>query len=78
MVLDHGSAIGNAIEEGLSPVPRGVEADGPPERASTPQAEAEDHRGQAGREQSDRRFAWILAVAESEEDGKDDGRGPEA
>src|SRR5208282_5911072 len=32
----------------------------------------------ASAEQPDRRFAWILAVAETKEDGEDDGRGPEA
>lgn len=30
MVLDHESAVRDAIEEGLGPVPRGVEADSPP------------------------------------------------
>src|SRR5437762_1249037 len=33
VVLDHDAAVGYAVEEGLGPVPRGMEADGPPERA---------------------------------------------
>lgn len=78
MVLDHGSAVGDPIEEGLGPVPCGVEPDRPPQRAGAPETEAENHRGQAGRKQSDRRFTWILAVAKSEEDGQDDGGSPEA
>ena len=48
MVLDHGSAVRDTVEKGLGPVPRGVEADSPPERARTPEAEAEDETCQAG------------------------------
>lgn len=42
MVLHHESAISNTIEKGLGPVPRGVETNRPPQRASAPQTEAED------------------------------------
>ena len=78
MVLDHESAVSDTVEEGLGPIPRGVESDGPPERAGTPEAEAEDHSAQSGGEQSDGRFARVAAVAEAEQDGQDCGRGPEA
>src|ERR1022692_1962719 len=73
MVLDHESAVGDTVEEGLGPIPRGVEADGPPERAGAPEAEAEDDSDQPGGEQSDGRFAGVLAMAEAEEDGEDGG-----
>ena len=73
MMLRHGPAVGDAVEERLRPVPCGVEADRPPQRAGAPETEAEDHAGQAGGEQSDRRFAWIIAVAEAEEEGQDHG-----
>jgi hypothetical protein len=78
MVLDHGSAVGDTVEERLRPVPGAVEADGPPEGAGAPEAEAEDHGGQAGKEQSDGGLAGVVAVAEPKEDGEDDGCGPEA
>src|ERR1700691_3255495 len=77
MVLDHGAAVGYSVEERLGPVPRGVQADGPPERAGAPEAEAEDHGGETGGEQADGGFARVVAVAEAEEDGEDEGRGPE-
>src|SRR5579872_2493170 len=73
MVLSHHPAVGDAVEEGVRPIPRGVEANGPPQRTGAPQAETEDHPGQTGREQSDGRFARVVAVAEAEENRKDDG-----
>jgi hypothetical protein len=57
----------------LGPVPCGVEAHGPPERTSAPEAEAEDHGGQAGAEKSDGGLTGVAAVAEAEEDGQDEG-----
>ena len=48
MVFDHESAVRDTIEEGLGPVPRRVEADSPPKRAGTPQAEAEDEAAEPG------------------------------
>src|SRR5580658_1182227 len=78
MVLGHESAVGDAVEERLAPIPRSVEADGEPERAGAPQTEAEDHGGETGGEQPDGGFAWILAVTETEENGKDYGCGPES
>src|SRR5208282_5753819 len=77
-VLDHGPAVGNTVKEGLRPVPRGVEADGPPERAGAPKTEAEDQADQAGGEQSDGGLTRVAPVAEAEEEGAEDGRGPEA
>ena len=55
-----------------------MESDGPPERAGAPEAEAEDHGSETGGEQADGGFSRVVAVAEAEEDGKDEGRGPEA
>src|ERR1035441_398556 len=77
MALRHSSAVGDAPEEGLRPVPCGVEADRPPQRAGAPETEAKHHADQAGREHADRRFARILAVAEAEEEGQDHGGSPE-
>ena len=72
MEFDHGTAVGDAAEEGLGPVPCGVEADGPPERAGAPETEAEDHGGETGREEADGRLAGIAAVDKAEEGGEDD------
>ena len=38
VMLDHDAAVGDAVEKGLRPVPRGMEADGPPQRAGAPEA----------------------------------------
>jgi hypothetical protein len=67
------SAVGNAAKEGLGPVPGGVEADGPPERAGAPEAEAEDQGDQYDGEQSD----GIFAVGKAEKEGQDHGGSPE-
>lgn len=40
MVLDHGSAVGDIVEEGIRPVPGGMEADGSPEGADAPEADS--------------------------------------
>ena len=45
MVLSHQPAVGDAVEEGLPPVPRGVKANRPPERTRPPEAKAEDEPG---------------------------------
>src|ERR1700690_3111411 len=71
-VLDHESAVGYAVEEVLRPVPRGMEADGPPEGPGTPQAETENHASQPGGKQSDGRFARVAVVTEAQEDGEGD------
>ena len=76
-VLNHEPTVGDAVEKGLAPVPRGVEADGPPERAGAPEAETEDHAGEKDGEQPDGGFARIPGMAEEEEDGEDDGGSPE-
>jgi hypothetical protein len=55
-----------------------VAADGPPEGTGAPEAEAEDEAGEAGGDQSDGRFARILAVTKTEEDGQDERGGPVA
>ncbi len=77
VVLHHESAVGHAIQERLGPIPRGVEADGPPERAGAPETEEKEHGSQACGEQPDGRFTGVLAVAEAEEEGQDDSGGPE-
>ena len=76
MVLDHEPAVCDAVEKGLRPVPRRVEADGPPERPGAPEAEAENKAGETGGEQTDGGLSGIFAVTETEEDGKNDRRGP--
>ncbi len=68
MELDEGSAVGYAVEKRLRPVPRGVEADGPPERTGAPEAEAEEESDKAGAEQADGGLAGIGSVAEAEEE----------
>ena len=78
MASDHQAAVGDAVEERLRPVPGCVEADGPPERAGAPQAEAEEETDEAGGEQAERRLAGIAAVAEAEDEGEDQRGGPEA
>jgi len=35
-MLDHQAAVGHAVEERFGPIPRGVEADGPPESTGAP------------------------------------------
>src|ERR1700723_1918484 len=67
MMLDHQPAIRHAIQEGLRPIPRGVKANRPPQRAGAPETQAENQSSKAGRKQTDRRFARIAAVAQSEE-----------
>ena len=72
MVLHHESTISNTIEKGLGPVPRGVETNRPPQRASAPQTEAEAQAGKAGGEQADGRLARIVSVTKTEEHGEGD------
>ncbi len=63
MVLGQEPAVWDAVEKGLCPIPRGVEADGPPERTGAPQAQAEDDADLSGGEQTDGRLAWVVSVA---------------
>src|SRR5271166_321808 len=77
-LLDHESAVGGAVEEVLRPIPRGVEADSPPQRTGAPQAEAKDEADQSGGKQSHGRFADVALVAETEQEREDEGRGPES
>ena len=78
VTLHHGAGVGYAVEEGLSPVPGGVEANGPPERPGAVEGEAEDQAGQTGGEESEGGFAWVALMAEAEEEGEDESGGPEA
>src|SRR5579872_3369064 len=55
-----------------------MKANGPPQRTGAPKAETENHPTQAGREQSDRRFAWVTVVSEAKKSGDDYGGCPEA
>src|SRR5438105_8937282 len=78
VVLDHDAAVCYAVEEGLGPVPRGMEADGPPERAGAPETEAKDEADEACGQQADGRLFGIFAVSETEADGEEQRAGPEA
>lgn len=78
MVLHQDSAVGDAVQEGLCPVPCGVEADSPPERAGAPEREGEDEGGEAGGEEAEGRLTGVGAVAEAEDEGEEGGGGPEA
>jgi len=73
MVLSGKPAVGDSVNEGLAPIPCAVEADGPPQRSSAPQAQAPDHASQAGGEQSDGRLPRVIAMAEAKENGEDHG-----
>ena len=78
MVSDHGAAVGDTEEEGLRPVPGGVQADRPPQGAGAPEAEGEEEADKGGGEEADGALARVGAVAEAEDGGEDQGGGPEA
>ena len=48
VVFDHEAAVSDAVKKRLRPIPRSVQADGPPERTGAPEAEAEDEAGKSG------------------------------
>ena len=72
VVFKHGSAVSDAEDERLGPVPRGVKANSPPKRAGAPKAKTKHHAGEASAEQADRRLAGYPAVTEREKDGRED------
>src|ERR1700760_1550684 len=72
------AAVSNAEEKGLRPVPRSVQADGPPQRTCTPQAECKHQARAAGAEKADRRLPRIQAVQRAEAERYKYGRAPEA
>src|ERR1035441_10362454 len=78
MTLGHQPAVRNAIQIRLRPVPRCVEADGPPERAGAPEAEAEEATGEAGGEHAEGRLTRADPVTEYEGEGEEERGCPEA
>ena len=71
------SAVGDAVEEGLCPVPRGVEADGPPEGAGAVEGEGEDAPARPTVSDTPGGFAGVAEVGRAEEeDGEEEGGGP--
>lgn len=77
-MVEDGSAVGDAEEDGLAIVPCGVHADGPPQGSGSPQAEAEDQRGNSRADESRGAFAGVGAVDCSKAERDDEGRDPEA
>src|ERR1700761_5334208 len=73
-----GTAVSNTEEKRLRPVPRSVQADGPPQRTCTPQAECKHQARAAGAEKADRRLARIQAVQRAEAEGDNHRCTPEA
>src|SRR5579864_6487384 len=71
-------AIRNAEEERLCPVPRSVQANGPPQRTGAPQAEREHQARAACAKKADGRLAGVEAVQKAEAEGDEHGRTPEA
>src|SRR6185437_4368134 len=67
----------DAEEEGLRPVPRSVQTDGPPQRAGAPQAEGEHQARTTGAEKADGGLARIQAMHEAKAEGDEHGRAPE-
>ena len=75
---DHAAAVSDAEQKGLRPIPRSVEADRPPERASAPQGKAEDEADEARGEEAERTLAGVARVAQAEDEGEKRRGDPEA
>lgn len=75
--LHESSGVGDAVEERLGPVPCGVEADGPPERAGAPQGNDENDAGEEDLEEAEGVFASVVGVGKDEERGGEEGGDPE-
>ncbi len=78
VALDHGAGVGYTVEEGLGPIPRGVEAERPPEGAGAIEGKAEDEAGGSGGEEAERGLARVGAVTETEDEREDKRGRPEA
>jgi len=75
--LEVTAAVGDAVEEGLAPVPCHMEADAPPERAGTPESNDEDEAGEEDLEESELGFASVGGVSDEEDGRGEDGGDPE-
>ena len=75
---NHVAGVCDTEDKRLGPVPGGVEADGPPERAGSPEGEAEDEADEAGGDEAKGTFADVVFVAEAEDEGEEGGGDPEA
>ena len=75
--LHEAAAVGDAVEEGLAPVPGHVEADAPPQRAGAPESDDEDNAGQEDLEEAQRGLSGVARVGVEEECGGEDGGDPE-
>src|SRR5215467_2104447 len=66
-----GAAVGNGVEEALSPVPGGVEADGEPKCSGSAKGEAEEHPDDEHRADSERALVGVPQVDDGKVGGED-------
>src|SRR5215472_6514357 len=78
MSWKHQTAIRNAIEVGLRPIPGGMRADWQPEASAAPQQESENQPGHTGVEGSDPGFAAVEDMTGPKEKRKTEGGRPKA
>ena len=74
---DH-PTVRHGIEEGLSPIPRGMKTDGEPEIARSPQSQAEEQSNECRGQQAGPLLTFISAGESARSDTKDQCGGPEA
>src|SRR5260370_8390852 len=72
------SAVGDAVEEGLSPVPSRVSTHGQPEVAGTPQGDRRENAEQEDADNANLGFAAIAGVDPGKQEGKNNRCGPKA
>ena len=70
--LHEAAAVGDAVEEGLAPVPGGVEADAPPQRAGAPEGYDEDYAGEEDLEEAEPVLTGVVGVGIEEEGRSED------
>ena len=79
VALGVGAGVCDAVEEGLGPIPGGVDANSPPEGAGAPEGEGEDSAGETYGEDARGGLSLVAEVSGHEEaDGEDKGGDPEA
>src|SRR5581483_861409 len=78
MARDHRTAVGDAVEVRLRPVPAHVVADGPPERSGPPETVAEHQPGQSSGDHAEDSLAGIAELERAKANRKQDRRRPEA
>ncbi len=71
------AAVRNAVEEALCPVPRHVEADGPPQRTGAPEGVAEDDGGKEGHHDAHGIFVGVGEMACAEDERHEECGDPE-